>query len=258
MQIRAWVLYCAILTPMVGLCADPPPPPPPMDVWLGKGQLGVVDSQGNTESKSANAAIDMTRYDGSWKHAFHLDGLYGQSAGVTAAERWNALWQSNYDINANLFSFGELRYAHDMFSGFQYQASGSAGVGYKLINTEATKLSAQVGVGYRALRPEDLIQNSAGQVVYRVLLPSSNSVVLSAGVDYSQALTSTTTLSNKFLLESGSDDTLLTDALALTVKMSTSLALSLGYSLQDNTKPPAGLKKLDTVETINLVFALKG
>ena len=227
-----------------------------MDVWLGKGQLGVVDSQGNTDSKSANAAIDMTRYHGPWKHAsLILRVSMGRAPALTAAERWNALWQSNYDINANVFSFGELRYGHDMFSGFQYQASGSVGLGYKLINTDATKLSAQVGVGYRELRPENLIKNSAGAVVYRVLLPSSNSAVLSAAVDYSQALTSTTTLSDKFLLESGSDDTLLTDALALTVKMSTSLALSLGYTLQDNTKPPAGLKKLDSLETINLVFA---
>jgi putative salt-induced outer membrane protein YdiY len=26
-----------------------------------------------------------------------------------------------------------------------------------------------------------------------------------------------------------------------------------GYNIQDNTKPPANLKKLDTLETINLV-----
>jgi putative salt-induced outer membrane protein YdiY len=27
-----------------------------------------------------------------------------------------------------------------------------------------------------------------------------------------------------------------------------------GYSTQDNTNPPAGLKKLDTVETLNVVY----
>jgi putative salt-induced outer membrane protein YdiY len=37
--------------------------------------------------------------------------------------------------------------------------------------------------------------------------------------------------------------------------VSTKLALSLAYTLQDNTKPPAGLKKTDTLETINLVYA---
>ena len=84
-----------------------------------------------------------------WEHKFHLGGLYGQSAGVTAAERWDALWQSNYDITTDLFGFGPLRYAHDDFSGFQHQDSLSAGLGYKILNTDTTKLSAQVGVGYR-------------------------------------------------------------------------------------------------------------
>jgi putative salt-induced outer membrane protein YdiY len=37
--------------------------------------------------------------------------------------------------------------------------------------------------------------------------------------------------------------------------MSQKLALSVGYAIQDNTKPPAPLKKLDTVETLNLVYA---
>lgn len=190
-----------------------------------------------------------------WEHKFHLGGLYGQSAGVTAAERWDALWQSNYDITTDLFGFGPLRYAHDDFSGFQHQDSLSAGLGYKILNTDTTKLSAQVGVGYRQLRPEELVKDSSGAVTDRILQPSSSGAVVTAGVDYSQALTGTTTLSNKFLIESGSSDTLITDALALTVKMSTRLALSLGYGLQDNTKPPAGLKRIDTVETVNLVFA---
>jgi putative salt-induced outer membrane protein YdiY len=47
---------------------------------------------------------------------------------------------------------------------------------------------------------------------------------------------------------------LLHDELALTVKMSDKLALSVGYTIIDNTKPPAPLKKLDTTASVNLVF----
>ncbi|MGH8208241.1 MAG: DUF481 domain-containing protein, partial [Steroidobacteraceae bacterium] len=234
MQIRAWILCCATVVPVLAL-ADEAPPPPPQNVWFGKGQLGFLASHGNSDAKSANAAIDLGLLEAPWEHKFHLGGLYGQSAGVTAAERWDALWQSNYDFTTDLFGFGALRYAHDDFSGFQHQDSAAVGIGYKIINTDTTKLSAQVGVGYRQLRPEELIKNSSGAVVERILQPSSSGAVLTAGVDYSQALSSTTTLSNKFLMESGSADTLFTDALALTVKMSTKLALSIGYALQDNT-----------------------
>jgi len=235
--------------------AEDAPPPPPQGIWTGKGQAGYVSSQGNSDAKSANAAIDMGLLDGPWQHAFHLGGLYGQSAGIVSAERWDALWQTNYDLTTDLYTFGALRYQHDMFNGFQYQASGTAGLGYKFINTDATKLSAQVGVGYRGLRPEDLTKDAAGAVIARTPLASENGAIVAAGVNYSQALSSTTTLSDKLLIEAGSGDTLVTNALALAVKISTKLALSVGYSIQDNTKPPAGLKKLDSLETVNLVYS---
>ena len=75
------------------------------------------------------------------------------------------------------------------------------------------------------------------------------------GVNYSQSLTATTTLTDKLLVESGSQDTLVTNTLALAVKVSAKLALSVGYALQDNTNPPAGLQKLDRLETLNLVYS---
>jgi putative salt-induced outer membrane protein len=254
MHIRAWLFACLTIVPL-SAWADDAPAPPPQGVWVGKGQLGFLASQGNTQATSANAAIDMSLATDPWEHKLHLDGLYGKSSDVVAAERWLAGWQSNYELTPDLFAFAGLRYQHDEFSGFQYQASETAGVGYKLINTADTKLNVQAGVGYRELRPEDLFKDTAGAVIGRALLPSDNGAVFTLGLDYSQAFTSTTSLSNKLLVEAGSGDTLITDTVALTVKMTTQLALSLGYSLQDNTNPPDGLKKIDSVETVNLVFA---
>jgi putative salt-induced outer membrane protein YdiY len=127
-------------------------------------------------------------------------------------------------------------------------------LGYKIITTETTKLDAQVGVGYQVLRPEELTKLN-GAVVGRTLLPSENGVAVTAAVNYSQALSSTTTLTDKLTVASSSADTLVTNALAVAVKISTKLALSVGYALQDNTKPPAGLKRIDALETLNLVYS---
>ena len=41
----------------------------------------------------------------------------------------------------------------------------------------------------------------------------------------------------------------------VTVKISEKLALSAGYGVTDNTHPPPTLRKLDTITTVNLVFA---
>jgi len=257
MKLRALVLSASCLTPVVAMCDAAAPPPPPQDVWTGTGQAGYVSTQGNTVSKAANAAIDMAYLDGPWDHMFHVGGLYTQSNSITSAERWDTLWQSNYSITTDLFTFGALRYAHDDFSGFDYQASGAAGLGYKIFDDATTKLSVQAGVGYQVMRPELITKNPNGDgaVIDRTLLPSENGVIATFGVLYSQALTKTTTLSDKLLVNAGSANTLITNALALTVKMSTKLSLSVGYAIQDNTKPPAGLKNLDSLETLNLVYA---
>ncbi len=253
MNLRVVVLAISALSPVVAMSEDAPPPP--QGVWTGKGQAGYVSSKGNSDANSANAALDVALFENPWKHAFHLGGLYGQSAGIVSAERWDTAWQSNYDLTKSLYSFGGLRYQHDLYSGFQYQASATTGLGYKLIYTEATKLDVQAGVGYKKLRPEELTKNAAGAVIARTLEPAQSGAIGTVGVNYSQALSSTATLSDKLLIESGSSDTLITNALALSVKIAAKLALSVGYSIQDNTKPPPGLKKLDTLETVNLVFA---
>jgi len=248
----AWTLTA--LAPLAAL-ADAAPPPPPMGVWTGKGQLGFLDSQGNTVAESANAALDMALLTGDWKHALHLDGFYGKSGDVVSAERYDAQWQSNYNFTKNLYTFGALRYEHDLFSGFQYQGSATAGIGYQIYNSASTKLSVQIGAGDREERPETLVQDSSGAVLYRVPFARQNAAVGTAGLNVSQVITASTSVSNTALVESGGGNSLITDTFALTVKMSTKLALSIGYNLQENTNPPVGLKKVDSTETVNLVYA---
>jgi putative salt-induced outer membrane protein len=242
-----------MLAPTLSAWADEAPPPP-QGVWIGKGQFGFLSSHGNSDAESLNGNVDVLRYDGAWKNELIVGGLYGKNSAIVSAERWETRAQSNYTISGDLFAFGGLRYERDLFDGFQYQASLTGGLGYKLINTNDVKLTAQVGAGYRRLRPEIIIKDDTGLVVSRTPLDASGDAIGTIGVDFSYAFNKTTTFSNKFLMEAGSSDILLHDDLALTVKMSDKLALSVGYGITDNTKPPAPLKKLDTVASVNLVF----
>jgi putative salt-induced outer membrane protein YdiY len=112
----------------------------------------------------------------------------------------------------------------------------------------------QAGAGYRRLRPEIIDKDATGVVISRTPLEATGDAIATVGLDFSHTFTKTTVFTNKFLIEAGSSNTLLRDGLALTVKMSDKLALSVGYGIKDNTKPPAPLKKLDTVASVNLVF----
>ena len=237
--------------------ADDAPPPPPQDAWIGKGQVGFLESKGNTSAESINANVDVWRFDGPWKNEIYLADLYGKNNSIVSAERFEAREQTNYSISSDVFAFGALRYEHDLFDGFQYQASVATGMGYKFINTKTTTLSAQVGAGYRWIRPETLIYNSNGdgQVIARVPLENTNEPIGSAEIDFSQKFSETTTLTNKLYTEFGSMNTMAQDQIQLAVKMTTKLALAVGYSIIDNTHPPPPLKKVDQLTTVNLQFS---
>ncbi len=216
------------------------------DPWKGKGEAGAVWASGNTDTTSINLKLGMSKEIDLWKHALDMSYLHGTSDGVTDANRFVGDWQSNYNFAVRTFAFGALRYEHDEFSGFTYQASASGGLGYKFFDTDTVKFSGQAGVGYRR------IEDSGSS-------DTSNGVIFVGGLDYEYKVTATTKLIDKFHLEAGSDNTLLENFAGVEVKMSEKLALSAGYDVRQNTDPCLSSicdkKKTDTITTLNLVYA---
>lgn len=212
--------------------------------WSGKGEGGIVFSRGNADNDNANLRLELARELDRWKHGFAVSALRASNDGDTTAERYGASWQSDFKLTERSFWFGGLRYEQDEFSGFDYQASATTGYGRKLIDTEATKLTGQIGAGYRRLK-NALTGETAGDAVAR------------GDLNLERVLTDTTSLTNRFSVESGSNNTLAINELALQVRMSEAFALSFGVGVRHNTDPPAGLEKTDTLTTVNLVYAIK-
>jgi putative salt-induced outer membrane protein len=252
---RILAVSALVLLPALAALADDPPPPPPQGVFIGKGQFGFLDSRGNSTAQSLNTNLDVMRYDGPWKNELYVGGLYGKSAGIVSAERWEVREQTNYDFTPRLFTFAGVRFEHDMYDGFVYQGAVTGGVGYKVLDTQDTKFNVQAGAGYRRLRPEELIKDADGAVIGRIAQPTESGAIGTLGADFSHAFNKSTTLTDKLLVETGSANTLAHNDLALAVKMSQKLALSAGYGILYNTAPGPGLKKLDTVATVNVVFS---
>ena len=186
---------------------------------------------------------------------FTWEGCTGRGRVSCRRSAGTRVGRANYDLTARVYAFGGLRFKHDLYSGFLTEESLTGGAGYKVFESDTTKLDVQVGAGYKRLRPEELTKDGAGAVISRQLQPKESGAIGTMGVSYSQALTGTTTTTDKLLVESGSADTLVTNALAVAVKISTKLALSVGYTIQDNTKPPSGAVKMDRLATLNPVYA---
>jgi putative salt-induced outer membrane protein len=223
--------------------------------WTGKAQAGLVIANGNTDTKNANAKLDLATTVGSWKHGFGAAALYASSDDISTGQRWEAYEQSDYNFSARNFWFGAGRYEDDRFSGFNYQATLSTGVGRHFINNDRTKLTGTIGVGYKFFETRDTFDETTG-----VLLKegeSDNEAVGRASVDFTHNVTATAQLFDKFLVESGANNTFVSNDIGIQVKISDVLALAAAYSVKYNSDPPANFGTTDSLTTLNLVYEMK-
>jgi putative salt-induced outer membrane protein len=233
--IQALALLCAAL--------------PAAAQWSGKGEAGLAIATGNSDSKQINAKVAVGRKFESWEHSFGFGALYVRSDDETTARRWETFGQTRYVFrDEKAFWFGGARYEEDRFSGFEYQAVVTTGLGNKFFDREDTKLSGQVGLGYKT-----------SEILPSLEAPrhTDHAFVGTAGLEFMHRLTETTTLTNKFNVEATSGNNFLQNEVGIAVKMTTRMALSLGYAVRHNTDPPTGFRKTDTLSTVNLVYEVK-
>lgn len=209
--------------------------------WGGKGEIGVVVAKGNSDSSTLNAKLDLAEESERWKNGFSLAALSASSDGTQSAERYAFSWQTDYKFDDALFAFGNTRYEDDRFSGFDYQASASFGLGRHFRDDETTKLTAQVGAGYKRL------ENNVTE-------QTESNLVWTGELRFQRVLTETTTLIEKLVLESSDSNTFIKNDLSVQVKMNSKLSLAAGIGLRYNSSPPVARKKNDTLTTINLVY----
>lgn len=225
--------------------------------WSGKAELGILSATGNTESKAANAKLDMVHAGAVWTNTFGFAALYSAGAEFSTAERYEAKYQADHRITDRLSWFGALRAEEDRFSAFAYQATASVGASYKFIDSPVTKLDASLGAGYRRSQSQELIKSTAGEVLDRIKGEADSEPVVTLSSNYEHSFTETTKLTNKFLAESGSDNTAVQNDIALSVNMTQSFALAVGFGVRYNSDPPPLADNTDTLTTVNLVYTIK-
>jgi len=212
--------------------------------WTGKGELGGSFASGNSENEAVNAALEMKGSYGKWAHTLGFAGNYGNDGTDTTAQRWELRGQTQYEFSDRAYGFGAARYEDDRFSAYDYQASLSGGLGYKFVDNDRTKFWVQGGPGYRFAEFRDTGESEDGLILRGDL-----------GLDHQ--LTETTKIVERFLVETGSDNTYLQNDIGLQVTINGALALRLGYQVRHNTDVLPGTEKTDTLTTIGLIYEKK-
>jgi len=230
-QACAAAVLCASATPAL---AD----------WTGKGDVGVSIATGNSENQAASANLELKNKVDQWQHTVGFAGNYGNDGNVTTAQRWEVRGQTQYEFAERTYAFGAARYEDDRFSQFDYQATLSGGLGYRIIDTDKTKFWVQGGPGYRFAEIRETGESEDG-------------LIFRGDVGFEHQLTATTKVVDRLLVEAGSDNTYVQNDLGLEVTITGALGLRVGYQVRHNTDVDPGIEKTDTLTTVGLLYETK-
>lgn len=116
--------------------------------WEGGAEIGISGTNGNSESASFRAGVNLKRKLKIHETTFDLTYV-NTSANGTETQN-NAIQNFGYERNFDetRWSFFAKEFAeYDEFKAFDVRIALNAGLGYKFIDTEATKLKGRYGAG---------------------------------------------------------------------------------------------------------------
>ena len=210
--------------------------------WSGAGEVGFVNTTGNTESTALNVTLGIVKTTEKWRYRFGGTALMTSEDGDKDNERYTAELQADRKLGEKGYLFGVYRYESDKFGSYDPSQSITIGYGRELMKSEKHVLKGEIGGGYRK-QEERLTGETQSDAIIRILL------------DDAWQIFSTTSWTNRLLIETGSNNTFTQWNTGLTVSMTDAFALKLGFELRNNSDiPPGDSKKTDTITSVNLVY----
>ncbi len=210
--------------------------------WSGEGDLGYSRSSGNSNNETLRAKLALKRTKDRWTHGAELEAVNSSSDDERTAEYYVGRWETEYALDDRWYLVGNLRYEDNRFSGYEYQASGTGGIGYHLIMTERTQLDLEGGFGYRRSEEQD-----TGETL--------DELVAMGEINYRVTLTDTTSLGWDVLTLAGADNTYVESDTGVRFRINSALALRLSHIIKHNTDVPAGTKNTDRLTGVSLVYS---
>jgi len=215
-------------------------------LWRGAGGAALAIASGNTSTQAFSASIDMANATTRDKITLGAGINYGSSKvngnSSTTANRWAGAGQYDYNLSARIYVFGKLGLEGDEVADLSWRSTLAAGLGYKLIESQAMTLSVFGGAGYSTDK-YDVNQTIGDKTAKRF---SRASLLL--GEESSYQLSATTTFKQRLEIYpglSGDKAVLAKFNASLAVAMSNTLSLTAGLTNSYNSKPPLGNKKSD-------------
>lgn len=214
-----------------------------LESWSTELELGYANSNGNTNSTDVKAAVDARREYEQYIFDVKATAKYGSDNGSRDEEKYTFDGTVGRKITDRAYTYGELNYIKDMFSGYDHQVSELVGIGYKAIDNDTTKLETKLGVGGRQS------ETDTGS--------DSSEAVVKPELDFSWKANDFVTLGEKANATFGTEYTRYESETYAESALTNNLFLKAAYEMVKTTDVPVGSKETDTTTTVSLVYKFK-
>jgi putative salt-induced outer membrane protein len=214
----------------------------PPDPFVGNVSLGYLATNGNTESKNANASMEATwDLDGPWTHDWTALAINARTNGITTAESYSAGYKAQRAFSETSYLFFTADWRQDAFAGYDRQLSEAIGYGRRLLDTERHMLALEGGGG--AKQSELVTGEELDEAIVR------------GALDYVLRISDTSEFQQELLIEQGDDNRYTESTSALKARIVGNIALVLSVVIKKNSDVPVGIENTDRFTSIALEYA---
>jgi putative salt-induced outer membrane protein YdiY len=242
---RLSLIFLLLLAMPVSRAFAQNPTQAPVEIWSGSVGAGFFFTTGNSATSNLNLSFDVVR-DPKRRNLIKFSGLYlrGKENDILSKDRIKLNFSDEYTISGNTFFFGTLGYLRDTFKEIEYLINPSAGIGYRLWNTERTQLNLSGGLGAVWERNPGMKVDASGTI--------------NMNQEFILQLSENARLTQDFssLLKTGDfGDDLYHFGIALSASVIKNMELKVEFQNDYKTIPPnPETKKNDTATLLSLVF----
>lgn len=204
--------------------------------------LGYVGTTGNTESQTFETVIKYSLNQNRWTHGLEIQSLYTEQDDETSGERYFIEGKSDYEFEQDHYAFMKASYTDDRFTGYDYQATASAGYGHYFFNRSDLALETYIGLGYRWNAYRDNLQEDEGEGI----------VTLGESLEWS--FSDSSKLTQSLMSEVGEDLTVTRFEIALVSTLVGRLATKIAFQARHISDVPVDREKVDTQTSVSLVY----
>ena len=228
----------------------PPAATPVTPSLVTEVEFGYKAYSGNSDSESLNARLSAEykkgryRTNGEWKY-------FREYKGDVENKRLSILQaQTDYKLGPTNYLYGSFKRTDSKYSAYFVNYTLSCGLGYLISYTKQFSLEFEFGPGFRYQEP-NLSKIGAKDIIF----PETVEEMIGRGNVKStwQALDNLS-LSANVTVVSGESNTQTDTDLSATNKITDNIALKLTHNSQYYNRVPEGLKKQDSIFSVNLLF----